>query len=179
MRKYSFVTVVAATVGILLVAGGAAAAGHFIITNVHQIKPSVRAELKGARGPRGFTGPRGAQGLQGPQGVAGAAGSARAVAVVNPDGSLLAGSSFPRNVTGVSHSPGTGTYCVGLSAGIDPSDAIVSSAGGPAGVYTVPGSTACASGQVEVDTFILLDSGTPGVPVTPEPAERGFAVLVP
>jgi hypothetical protein len=177
MRKYSFVTVVAATVGVLLVAGGAAAAGHFIITNVHQIKPSVRAELKGARGPRGFTGPRGAQGLQGPQGVAGAAGSARAVAVVNPDGSLVTGAGFPRNVTGVSH-PGSGVYCVGVSAGIDPNDAIVSSAGGPGGVYTVPGSTACTSGQVEVDTFILLDSGTSG-PVLPQPADGGFAVLVP
>ena len=49
-------TVVAATVGVLLVAGEAAAAGHFIITNVHQIKPSVRAQLKGNQGPRGFTG---------------------------------------------------------------------------------------------------------------------------
>jgi hypothetical protein len=71
MRKYSFVTVVAATVGVLLVAGGALAAGHFIITNVHQIKPSVRAQLKGNQGPRGFTGAKGAtgaQGLQGPQG---------------------------------------------------------------------------------------------------------------
>jgi outer membrane murein-binding lipoprotein Lpp len=50
MRKYSFMTVLAATVGVLLVAGGAAGAGHFIITNVHQIKPSVRAQLKGKRG---------------------------------------------------------------------------------------------------------------------------------
>ena len=179
MRKYSFVTVVAATVGVLLVAGGAAAAGHFIITNVHQIKPSVRAELKGAQGPRGLTGAKGAtgaqglQGLQGPQGVAGAAGSARAVAVVNPDGSLVTGTGFPRNVTGVSH-PSPGVYCVSLSGGIDPNDAIVSSAGGPGGVYTVPGSADCASGQVEVDTFILV-----GAPVTVQPADGGFAVLVP
>src|SRR6185437_7158714 len=136
MRKYSFVAVVAATVGVLLVAGGAAAAGHFLITNVHQIKPSVRAELKGNRGPRGLTGATGARGLQGPQGVAGAAGSARAVAVVNPDGSLLAGTSFPKSVTGVSHMANSGVYCVHLSGGIDPSDAVVSAAGAAAGVLT-------------------------------------------
>jgi hypothetical protein len=182
MRKCSFVTVVAATVGVLLVAGGAAAAGHFIITNVHQIKPSVRAQLKGNQGPRGFTGAKGAtgaQGLQGPQGLAGAAGSARAVAVVNPDGSLLVGTSFPKNVTGVSHTGGSGIYCVGLSGGIDPGDAVVSAAEGAVGVYTVPASPDCASGAVEVDTFILVDSGTAGAPVSPEPADGSFAVLVP
>lgn len=185
MRKYSFMTVVAATVGVLLVAGGAAAAGHFIITNVHQIKPSVRAQLKGNQGPRGFTGAKGAsgaqglQGLQGPQGVAGAAGSARAVAVVNSDGSLLVGTSFPKNVSGVSHTAGSGIYCVGLSGGIDPGDAVVSAAEGAVGVYTVPASPDCASGAVEVDAFILVDSGTAGAPVSPEPADGSFAVLVP
>ena len=130
MRKFSFVTVVAATLGVLLVAGGALAAGHFIITNVNQIKPSVRAQLKGNKGPRGLrgakgaTGATGAQGLQGPQGVSGAAGSARAVAVVNSDGSLLSGTSFPKNVTGVGHTPDSGIYCVSLSGGIDPGDAV-------------------------------------------------------
>lgn len=38
-------------------AGGALAANHYLITNVHQIKPSVRAKLRGARGPRGPVGP--------------------------------------------------------------------------------------------------------------------------
>jgi hypothetical protein len=185
MRKFSFVTVVAATVGVLLVAGAAAAAGHFIITNVHQIKPSVRAELKGDHGPRGFrgaigvTGAPGAPGLQGPQGVAGAAGSARAVAVVNPDGSLLAGTSFPKSVTGVSHTVDSGIYCVHLSGGIDPSDAVVSAAGAAVGVLTVPPGPDCASGDVEVKTFGLFDSSTPGAPVEVELVDGGFTVLVP
>ncbi len=179
MRKFSFVTVVAATVGVLLVAGAAAAAGHFIITNVHQIKPSVRAELKGDQGPRGFRGPIGVTGAPGPQGVAGAAGSARAVAVVNPDGSLLAGTSFPKSVTGVSHTVDSGIYCVHLSGGIDPSDAVVSAAGAAVGVLTVPPGPDCASGDVEVKTFGLFDSSTPGAPVQVELVDGGFTVLVP
>ena len=181
MRKYSFVTVVAATVGVLLVAGGAAAAGHFIITNVHQIKPSVRAELKGDHGPRGLTGATGAPGapgLQGPQGVAGAAGSVRAVAVVNPDGSLLAGTSFPKSVTGVSHTA-SGIYCVHLSGGIDPNDAVVSAVGAAVGVLTVPPGPDCAPGDVEVKTFGLFDGTAPGAPVAVELMDGGFTVLVP
>lgn len=182
MRKYSFVTLVAATVGVLLVAGGAAAAGHFIITSVHQIKPSVRAELKGDRGPRGLTGATGtpgAPGLPGAQGVAGAAGSVRAVAVVNPDGSLLAGTSFPKSVTGVGHTVGSGIYCVHLSGGIDPGDAVVSAAGAAVGVTTVPPGPDCASGDVEVKTFGLFDGPAPGAAVAVVLADGGFTVLVP
>jgi hypothetical protein len=100
---------------------------------------------------------------------------------VNSDGSLLVGTSFPKNVTGVSHTTGSGIYCVVLSGGIDPSDAVVSAAEGAVGVYTVPASPDCASGAVEVDTFILVQSGitSPGAPVSPEPADGSFAVLVP
>lgn len=178
MRKYSGVTVVAATVGVLLVASGAAAAGHFIITNVRQIKPSVRAELKGDRGPRGLRGATGAPGLQGPQGVAGAAGSARAVAVVNADGSLSVGTSFPKGVTGVSHAANSGIYCVHVSGSIDPSDAVVSAAGAAVGVLTVPGGPDCASGDVEVKTFGLFDGPAPGAAVVVELMDGGFTVLV-
>jgi hypothetical protein len=64
--------------GVLLLVGVAGAATHYLITNVNQIKPSVRAQLRGnqgAQGPQGPQGPRGHQGPQGPAGVAGAPGA--------------------------------------------------------------------------------------------------------
>lgn len=48
MRK-SVTTIAAAVVAVLLVAGGATAASRFIITNINQIKPSVRAQLSAVR----------------------------------------------------------------------------------------------------------------------------------
>jgi len=177
--------VVGAIFAALFVAvGGAAAAGHFVITSTSQIKPSVIQALQGKQGPRGLrglsgapgaNGARGTQGAQGPPGspgtagIPGAAGSARAVVVVNSDGTLLPGMGFPKNVTGVSHTAKRGIYCVGLAGGIDPAAAIASMTdpGAASGVFTVPHSTECASGEVEVDTFILVqgDTSTPGTPL--------------
>jgi hypothetical protein len=195
MKRTAIIT---ALVVLATLAAGAGAASHFVITNVAQIKPSVRAQLRGSRGARGLTGPQGprgpqgltgVQGPQGTQGIAGApgaqgaAGSARAVAGVNANGTLVQGSDFPKGVTGVSHTTKRGVYCIGLDAGIDPNDAIASpSAPGAAnGVFTVPNSTDCAAGQLEVDTFILVegDANTPGDPLTTVLADGGFALLVP
>ena len=92
-RTIAIVAVVAALLG----GGGASAASRYLITNINQIKPSVRKQLRtpaaivvslqGPRGPRGATGlqgehgatgeqgPKGDQGTQGPQGATGPPGS--------------------------------------------------------------------------------------------------------
>jgi Collagen triple helix repeat (20 copies) len=194
MRK-RLIVVGAAVAAALVVAGGAGAASRFVITSTSQIKPSVLRALHdnqaargltGAAGPQGapgVQGPPGAPGLAGPPGIPGVAGAARAVAVVNADGTLAQGIGFPKNVTGVSHTTKRGIYCVGLAGGIDPAAAVVSlAAPGPAtGVFTTPDSTNCGSGEVEVDTFSLVqgDSATPGTPLVEVLEDGGFALIVP
>ena len=190
--------IAAALIALAVLTASAGAASRLLITNIGQIKPSVRAQLRSHQGPRGFTGPQGpqgaqgpsgAQGPQGPQGIPGApggqgaAGSARAVAVVNADGTLLQGVGFPKGVTGVSHTTKRGIYCIGLADGIATADAIVSltAPGAANGVFTVPNSTNCASGEVEVDAFMLVqgDTNTPGFPLQSVLVDGGFTVLVP
>jgi hypothetical protein len=105
------------------------------------------------------------------------------VAVVNPDGTLLQGTDSPKGVTGVSHTTKRGIYCVGLAGGIDPAAAIASltAPGAATGVLTVPHSTDCASGEVEVDTFILVqgDTTTAGTPLVRVLEDGGFTLVVP
>jgi hypothetical protein len=68
MRKLSVALI---AVAVLVAAGGATAAGRYIITNIHQIKPSVVAHLKGRRGPTGPRGSKGQTGAAGQQGTPG------------------------------------------------------------------------------------------------------------
>jgi hypothetical protein len=102
---------------------------------------------------------------------------------VNANGTLVQGADFPKGVTGVTHTTKRGIYCIGLDAGINPTDAIASLTAPDAanGVSTVPNSTNCATDEVEVDTFILVqgDANTPGFPLTTVLADGGFTLLVP
>lgn len=70
MRKPSPSLIVACLALFFSLGGGAYAASRVLITNVHQIGPGVRHELRGRRGPAG---PRGPAGSQSPQGQAAAA----------------------------------------------------------------------------------------------------------
>ena len=66
---------------------------------------------KAANGPRGPRGPAGPAGARGPAGPAGPAGSAVGFADVAADGTITAS----KNVQLVSHSAGSGVYCLKLT----------------------------------------------------------------
>jgi Collagen triple helix repeat (20 copies) len=77
MRKHLTPSMIVSLIALFFaLTGGAMAAQRFIITSTNQIKPSVRAALRGNPGPHGLPGSTGAPGANGPQGSPGAAGPA-------------------------------------------------------------------------------------------------------
>ncbi len=106
-KHFNATTALAVAALVFAMAGGAYAAGKYLITSTKQIKPSVLKQLHGAAGPQGSAGPGGPQGPVGPEGKAGANGKDGANGVNGKDGTN--GS----NGTGVT----VGATAVGCKAG--------------------------------------------------------------
>lgn len=102
-RHFSYANVTATLALVFAMSGGALAATHYLITSTSQIKPSVRAALKGKAGPAGRAGEKGAPGAAGATGPAGPAGAA------GPAGN--AGSSGSSGTSVTSATIGKGASC--------------------------------------------------------------------
>jgi hypothetical protein len=145
---------------------------------------------RGPRGFRGFAGPAGARGPEGAKGPAGAAGAAGAAGPAGPAGSALGfadvgaagGITAGKNVTVVSHTAGSGVYCLKLTSGTPQNVvAMIDNAGADPRDAFVAGNTnagaiaqACAAGsQIEMVT------GTVGIPAsTGTFADEAFFVSI-
>jgi hypothetical protein len=113
MRRLS-PPLVLSVIAVVLALGGTAVASRYLITSTKQIKPSVRAKLKGNRGTQGA---QGAQGVQGPQGVPGTSGVLGLVAIDSPEVSIPAGStSYSADPTSLRAQCPSGTTVVGTGA---------------------------------------------------------------
>lgn len=108
-RKPSAALVLASVALFFSLVGAGTAASHYLITSIHQIKPNVRAQLRGRQGPPGPAGRQGPSGATGPSGLAAVSSSSgsqviksdlepltdtKTVTAVCPSGSFLYGGGF-------------------------------------------------------------------------------------
>jgi hypothetical protein len=165
-RSLSYANIVATLALFLAIGGGGAIAVAATSSSHHGGKGSSNRGPRGRRGPQGPQGPKGntgAKGDTGPQGPAGAPGApgangtALGYADVNPNGSVGA----DKNVTVVSHTVGTGVYCLKLTNGAAVSNVVgmVDNAGADPRDAFVSGDTnagalaqACPGAQIEMAT---------------------------
>ena len=101
MNRKGVRVAIVALLAVLLLGGGAWAAQRYVITSIHQITPSVVAQLKGQRGPRGYAGASGATGASGTLGPKGDNGARGATGPAGPAGATGAtGPAGPAGATG-------------------------------------------------------------------------------
>jgi hypothetical protein len=107
-KRVSYANVVATLALFLALGGGTAwAASHYIIGSIHQIKPSVVKQLRGARGMRGFAGTNGTNGTNGAAGATGAPGPAGQWALISADHTTILAQSGGISIAATS---GAGVY---------------------------------------------------------------------
>ncbi len=73
-KRFTVANVMLTLALVLVMSGGAFAAGKYIITSTKQIKPSVLTQLKGKNGKNGANGATGANGINGKDGAPGPSG---------------------------------------------------------------------------------------------------------
>ena len=137
---------------------------------------------RGPAGPKGATGKTGKRGKTGAPGPQGPAGTARAYGAVSPGGVLDA--NVRKNATGVTHTPGTGAYCIQPAAGIDATTTgvtvTIASGATPAALgYWDRNRPDCPAGQFEVRTARVQSPPTPGDPATETATEEPFFFTIP
>jgi hypothetical protein len=134
----------------------------------------------GAKGDPGVKGDTGAKGDQGVKGDPGDPGSARAWARVAGDGTVV----FGQHVSSVTHTGGTGTYCVELDSGFVTNTSAVAvltayfpndstSAGTPGQTTVLEWDGTCGTNGLEVIAFRMV----PGTSVANN--DEPFAIAVP
>lgn len=127
-------------------------------------------------------GQQGPQGPKGDRGKTGKSGTARAYGFVTAAGAL--DTTIHKNVAGITHAPGTGTYCLQLSSSINPSttgvQVTIAPGGTPAAVgYWDRSKPSCPAGYFEVHTARIVSPTTPGDPAGETATDEPFFFAVP
>jgi len=151
LRRHPFAGYVVAVVAVVLVlSGGALAAGGYLITSIGQIKPTVRSKLTGKTGKTGPVGPAGATGPAGGPGPAGATGPT--------------GGPGPEGAKGTNGTPGKSVTVTAIAKGkpecADEGGALVKQEGAASGTEVCNGSPWVAGGKLpkgKTETGVFAD----------------------